>query len=89
MYTTERREAIVSVDHYLERYVDVDTFLEACKQCPNYEKIWSCPTYDFDVIEYWKKYKTLELTAIKIIFDESVAGKLLTKEEQEEITKNS
>lgn len=89
IYTTERHEAIVSVDHYLEKYVDVETFLEACKACPNYEKIWSCPTYDFDVIEYWKKYKILELTAIKIIFDESVAGKSLTKEEQEEITKNS
>lgn len=89
IYTTERHEAIVSVDHYLEKYVDVETFLEACKACPNYEKIWSCPTYDFDVIEYWKKYKMLELTAIKIIFDETVAGKQLTKEEQEEITKNS
>ena len=89
IYTTERYEAIVSVEHYLDKYVDVDTFLQACKACPNYEKIWSCPTYDFDVIEYWKKYKTLELTAIKIIFDEAVAGKKLTKEEQEEITKNS
>ena len=74
IYTTERYEAIVSVDHYLDKYVDVDTFLQACKACPNYEKIWACPTYDFDVIEYWKKYKTLELTAIKIIFDEAVAG---------------
>ncbi len=89
IYTTERREAIVSVDHYLERYVDVETFLEACKACPNYEKIWSCPSYDFGVIEYWKKYKTLELVAIKIIFDETIAGKQLTKEEQEDITKNS
>lgn len=89
IYTTERYEAVVSVDHYLERYVDVETFLQACKACPNYEKIWSCPSYDFDVIEYWKKYSTLELVAIKIIFDETVAGKQLTKEEQEEITKNS
>ncbi len=89
IYTTERYEAVVSVEHYLEKFVDVDTFLEACKACPNYEKIWSCPSYDFDVIEYWKKFNTLELTAIKIIFDEAVAGKQLTKEEQEAITKNS
>ena len=89
IYTTERHEAIVSVDHYLEKYVDVETFLQACKACPNYEKIWSCPSYDFDVIDYWKKYSTLELIAIKIIFDDAVAGKQLTKEEQEEITKNS
>lgn len=89
IYTTERYEAVVSVDHYLEKYVDVETFLEACKACPNFEKIWSCPSYDFDVIEYWKQFKTLELAAIKIIFDETIAGKQLTKEEQEDITKNS
>lgn len=89
IYTTERYEAVVSVDHYLEKYVDVETFLQACKSCPNYEKVWSCPSYDFDVIDYWKKYSTLELVAIKIIFDEAVAGKMLTKEEQEDITKNS
>lgn len=89
IYTTERHEAVVSVDHYLEEYVDVETFLEACKACPNYDKIWSCPPYDFDVLEYWKKYSTLELTAIKIIFDESITGKQLTKEEQADITKNS
>lgn len=89
LYTAERYEAVVSVDHYLEKYVDVETFLEACKACPNFEKIWSCPSYDFDVIEYWKQFKTLELVAIKIIFDETIAGKQLTKEEQEDITKNS
>lgn len=89
IYTTERYEAVVSVDHYLEKYVDVETFLGACKACPNYEKVWSCPTYDFDVIDYWKKYRILELVAIKIIFDDAVAGKQLTKEEQEDITRNS
>ena len=89
IYTTERHEAIVSVDHYLEKYVDVEVFLEACKACPNYGKIWSCPSYDFDVVEYWKKYSTLELVAVKIIFDETIAGKLLTKEEQEDISRNS
>ena len=89
IYTTERFEAIVSVDHYLEEYVDVETFLDACKACPNYGKIWSCPSYDFDVIEYWKQFKTLELVAIKIIFDESIAGKEISPEQQEEINKNS
>ena len=89
IYTTERFEAVVSVDHYLDKYVDVETFLEACKACPNYCKIWSCPTYDFDVIDYWKKYKTLELVAIKINFDESIAGKEIPEEMQEEINRNS
>ena len=43
MYTTERYEASVSVEEYLEGYVDVETFLEFCKKCPHYGKSWSCP----------------------------------------------
>lgn len=87
-YTTERYEAVVSVEHYLEEYVDVETFLEACKQCPNYEAKWSCPSYDFDVIEYWKKYSVLELVAVKIMPDESLVGKKMTPQQQKEIYEN-
>lgn len=89
MYTTERYEATMSVEEYLEKYVDVDTFLECCKACPNYEKIWSCPSYDFDVLEYWKKYKAIDLTAVKIIFDEEYAGKEFPKEEMDRIIEAS
>lgn len=89
MYTTERYEAEISVEQYLEEYVDVEGFLEACKACPNYEKQWACPPYDFDVIGFWKKYSSLELTAIKIIFDEELTGRRLTDEEQKEILQGS
>lgn len=89
IYTTERHEAVVSMEHYLKEFVDVDYFLGCCRECPNYDKIWSCPTYDFDVLDYWKQYNVLELTAVKIIFDESYAGKKLSPEELEEIRSNS
>lgn len=85
MYKTETYTAVVPVEDYIEGYVDVDTFLECCRACPNYDTVWSCPSYDFDVLSYWRKYKTLELTAVKIIFDEDFAGKAFTKEEQDEI----
>lgn len=81
MYTTERYTATISVDEYFEKYVDIPTFLECCKACPNYDKTWSCPPYDFDVESYWKKYSTLDLTAIKIIFDKELTAKKLAKEE--------
>lgn len=86
MYTTKRYEATIPVSDYLEGYVDVDTFLECCRACPNYDGKWSCPSYDFDVIEYWKKYQTLDLTAVKIIFDEEYAGKEFPEEEIQRIT---
>lgn len=89
MYTTKRYGASVPVSDYLEGYVDVDTFLECCKACPNYDSKWSCPSYDFDVTAYWKKYKTLDLTAVKIIFDEEYAGKEFPEEEIQRITETS
>lgn len=85
MYTTERFEATVPVAEYVKNYVDVDTFLECCRACPNYEKVWSCPPYDFDVLEYWNKYTTLELVAVKIVFDEAYAGKVFPSQELQEI----
>lgn len=86
MYTTKRYTATIPVSDYLDGYVDVDTFLECCRACPNYDGKWSCPSYDFDVIEYWKRYQTLDLTAVKIIFNEDYAGKEFPEEEIQRIT---
>lgn len=81
MYTIEKYEASIAVSEYVENYVDVPTFLEACKACPNYDKVWSCPAYDFDVIAYWKRYQTLRLRVSKIVFDEVARAKTYTQEE--------
>ena len=89
MYTKERLETTVPVSEYVKNYVDVATFLECCKACPNYEKVWSCPPYDFDVLDYWNKYTILELTAVKIVFDEEYAGKAFPKQELQGIMEAS
>lgn len=89
MYTTERYHAQISVEEYLENYVDVDTFLGYCKECYNYNNKWCCPSFDFDVEDYWRQYKTLKVTAVKIIFDEEYAGKVFSEEEMIDITNNS
>lgn len=85
MYTTTLHQASISVPEFIEKFVDVPTFLEACKACPNYEHIWSCPPYDFDVLEYWNRYTTLELIAVKILFDKEITDKIYTKEEMDSI----
>lgn len=82
--TTIHRQSI-SVEEYIEDYVNIPTFLECCKACQNYEKRWSCPPFDFDVIEYWKAHETLDVIGVKIIFDESMLQKTYTKEEINQI----
>lgn len=81
MYTLSFHRASISVSDYLTGYVDIPTFLEACRACPNYGKIWSCPPYDFSVEEYWKKYRSLQLLAAKITFNEEIVSQTYTPEE--------
>lgn len=79
-YSITRHTATISVSEYIEGFVDVETFLEACRSCPNYDKRWSCPSYDFRVLDFWKKYKTLNLLASKIIFSEEDRNRNYTQE---------
>ena len=86
MSKIERYEASIPVEDYMKGYVDVETFLGYCKQCQNYGKIWACPSYDFDVEEYWRQYKTLDLLAVKIFTEESLREKEYTGKEMQEVT---
>lgn len=81
MYTTLTYEKSISVSEYVENYTDISGFLEACKKCGNYGRIWACPPYDFDVEQYWKKYEVLQLLAVKIVFDPSYTKKTYTPDE--------
>ena len=69
MCRIERFEKEISVPEYLEGYVEVEEFLEYCKACPNYGNLWTCPPYDFDVMEYWRKFSKLTVYASKIYFE--------------------
>lgn len=86
MYTTQQYESSISVSDYLEEYVDISGFREACKKCGNYGRVWACPPYDFDVEQYWKKYATLQLLAVKIVFEPSYTEKTYTPEELHSLT---
>ena len=39
-YTLKRYETTISVSEYFEKYVNVAEFLEYCKACPNYDRLW-------------------------------------------------
>ena len=66
----ENFEAHMSVDEYVEKYVDVPKFLKACQACPYYGVTWACPPFDFDPLEFWHRYKTIVIYCRKYIFEE-------------------
>lgn len=80
-YTTETAEAVMAASDFAERFVDVEKFLGYCKNCPNYGVRWACPPYDFAPAEVWKKYREVKILGVKIIFDDTLAGKKVGEEE--------
>ena len=71
MYTLEKFEKSILVADYMRDYINVQEFLDYCRRCPNFDKVWSCPSYDFEPEEYWKKYNSLYVLGYKINFDGS------------------
>jgi len=69
MTRIEKFQEEISVHEYIEGFVAVEEFLEACKACPNFGRVWSCPPYDFDVLEYWNRFKRFRVIARKIYLD--------------------
>lgn len=39
MYTTESYTTSIAVSDYKKRYIDIPTFTEYCKACPNYDRL--------------------------------------------------
>jgi len=83
VYRVENLQAEIDIEQYIEEYINIEEFLECCRKCVNYEKKWSCPPFDFDVLEYWKKFKKLFIWGEKISFDwEAIEGKDQSEESQ-------
>ncbi len=81
MYQTRRYLAEISIAKYLEEYIDIPQFLQLCKACPNYNRKWSCPPYDFKPEDYWNKYAKMHVIGTKILFDEETIDKKHSTEE--------
>lgn len=86
----ETYEKTIRVEDYIEGYVCVDEFLEMCKACENYNRKWSCPSYDFDPVEdYWKTFEQLYIVGKKMILEEEDKEnwQALMKEVKAELTR--
>ncbi len=58
----------LSVERFLTSYVNVETFLACCRQCPNFGRRGTCPPYSFAPEDYWRRWTTLRLSARQISF---------------------
>lgn len=65
----EEKRATLAIHTLLEKYVDWTATESRCGICENYDRIWSCPTYDFSVEAYWRQFFSVQLLATKIYLD--------------------
>ncbi len=74
-YHIEQYEATVSVEDYVRDCVDVAYFQGLCKSCPRFQNTWSCPTFDFDALEYWNRYSVLRIIGRKVVLPPEITQK--------------
>jgi len=65
----EKYENEISTAEYVREYVNVEEFLVKCSECENYDRKWSCPSFDFDSLKYWRSREMFKVFARKIIFE--------------------
>lgn len=45
MVSISKLTADVDVSEYYDKYVDIEKFLEICKECDQYGNNWGCPPF--------------------------------------------
>jgi predicted metal-binding protein len=79
----------IDIKDMVENYWDGERFLELCKNCGNYGKLWSCPPYDFHVQNYIKQYRYAYIIGTKMVFDTETINENNTEEKIGAFTKST
>lgn len=79
LFEIEQLTADLDLDEYYDKYVDVEKYLELCKDCPDYGSNWSCPPFDFDPNDIWKSYNKFKVIAFKFNFTQEALNETFTK----------
>ena len=55
---------------FIAKYQNIDKFMAYCRECPNYNARWSCPSLSFDIGDLLEKYDRVHLVGLKMTYDE-------------------
>jgi predicted metal-binding protein len=54
----------------IKSYLQPEVFIEYCKACKYYNKIWTCPPYDFDITKMLEDYKYAYIIGSKLYIND-------------------
>lgn len=84
MYRTEVKVATLPVAEWLKLYCVPGKFLDACKQCPDYDRRWSCPPGVPEAKAYLGQYQTVHIIGVKVLYDLAERARALRSPEETE-----
>lgn len=85
MYRSEVKVVTLPVDAWLADYYRPEIFIEACKACPNYGKIWSCPPLAQPTPTLAEPFSRIHIIAVKVIYAEQTRAQANTAEKANQI----
>lgn len=85
MYKTEVRVAELPVSQWLSEYCFPDMFADACRACPDYGRVWSCPPGVPAAAETFAPFQTVRIVGVKVIYDGETRARCVSPEATEEL----
>ena len=70
MYSTELKVCSIPAGEFLDKYCFPDKYMDACRACPDYGRVWSCPPGVPPAADYLAGCKTAYVVGVKVIYDE-------------------
>lgn len=65
-YAVEYFTKEIEAAKYVADFRDAARFMEACRQCPNYNRSWACPPFEFDIEDVLRQYDKVRIFAAKV-----------------------
>ncbi len=65
-YKIERFTAEIRIEHFMEKFFEGETVLQKCRECSGFAQTWSCPDFDFDTADYWRRFNTYQVICDRI-----------------------
>ncbi|MEG1878874.1 MAG: DUF2284 domain-containing protein [Pseudoflavonifractor sp.] len=81
MYSTQVKTATLPVADWLAKYCVPAEFAEACRACPDYGKVWSCPPGVPMANTEFAPYHTAHIVAVQVIYDGATRAAASTPQE--------
>ena len=83
-YHIIRQVRTLSIDEYLDSYVDFTWTSNACSKCPSYNKNWACPEFENDYMDFYAPYEKIDLIFLRLVFDDYIIKKNFDDDELNE-----